>query len=304
MKANLVCKGGGMKGIALVGAIASLEDIGYEWDRLAGTSAGALVASLLAVGYTSSEIEEILYEIDYPKFKDKNLFQLIPFAGDLLSISFYKGIYSGKYLEEFLHEKFKQKGKTKFKDVSINGESRLKMIASDVTRKKLLVLPDDLVDYDIDPMDFEIAKAVRMSASIPLYFYPVKLEYDKKSCFIVDGGLLSNFPIWIFDTNCHSRYPTIGLNLSQDTNHEIHESKNPINYLLDIVKTSLYTNEDVYFKEKDYLRIINIPTLNVSATSFNIPKETMEKLYESGYKSAQSFVLNRYLETYISKYGI
>lgn len=304
MKANLVCKGGGMKGIALVGAIACLEDAGYEWDRLAGTSAGALVTSLLAVGYTSSEIEEILYGIDYPKFKDKNLLQLIPFVGDLLSISFHKGIYSGKYLEEFLHEKFKQKGKTKFKDISINGESRLKMIASDVTRKKLLVLPDDLVDYDIDPMEFEIAKAVRMSASIPLYFYPDKLEYDKKSCFIVDGGLLSNFPIWIFDANCHSRYPTIGLNLSEDTDQEIHESKNTIQYLLDVVKTSLYTNEDVYFKEKDSLRIINIPTLNVSATNFDISKEAMEKLYESGYKSSQSFVVNRYLETYISKYCV
>lgn len=303
MKANLVCKGGGMKGIALVGAIAYLEDSGYKWDRLAGTSAGALVASLLSVGYTSSEIEEILYDIDYPKFKDKNIFQFIPFAGDLLSVTFHKGIYSGKYLEDFLHEKFKQKGKTKFKDVSISGESKLKMIASDVTRKKLLVLPDDLVDYGLDPMEFEIAKAVRMSVSIPLYFYPVELKHDNKSCFIVDGGLLSNFPIWIFDTNCNSKYPTIGLNLSEDPNQEIHECKNSIHYLLDIVKTSLYTNEDVYFKEKDSLRIINIPTLNVSATDFNLPKETMEELYKSGYKASQVFVVNRYLETYISKYG-
>ncbi|MDO7206006.1 patatin-like phospholipase family protein [Paraclostridium bifermentans] len=68
-----------------------------------------------------------------------------------------------------------------------------------VTRKKLLVLPDDLVDYGLDPMEFEISKAVRMSVSIPLYFYPVELKYDNKSCFVVDGGLLSNFPIWIFD---------------------------------------------------------------------------------------------------------
>ena len=303
MKANLVCKGGGMKGIALVGAIACLEDSGYEWDKLAGTSAGALIAALLCVGYTSSEIEEILYSVDYPKFKDKNIFQFIPFVGDLLSISFHKGIYSGKYLEDFLHEKFSQKGKTKFKDISINGESRLKMIASDVTRKKLLVLPDDLVDYDLDPMEFEIAKAVRMSVSIPLYFYPVELKYDNKPCFIVDGGLLSNFPIWIFDINCNSNHPTVGLNLSEDISHKIHESKNPIQYLLDIVKTSLFTNEDVYFKEKDFLRIINIPTLNISATDFNIPKETMEKLYKSGYIASQKFIVNRYLETYISKYG-
>lgn len=300
MKANLVCKGGGMKGIALIGAISCLEDSGYKWDKFAGTSAGALVASLLAVGYTSSEIEKILYDVEYPKFKDKNIFQFFPFAGEILSVSFYKGLYSGNYLENFLQEKFKEKGKTKFKDISINGESRLKMIASDVTRKKLLILPDDLIYYDLDPMEFEIAKAVRMSVSIPLYFYPVELKYENKPCFIVDGGLLSNFPIWIFDTN--SKTPTIGLNLSDDENQNIHESKSTVSFLLDVIKTSLYTNEDVYFKEKDSLRIINIPTLDVSATDFNMSKKTMEELYNSGYKSAQTFIVNRYLETYISKY--
>lgn len=301
MRANLVCKGGGVKGIALLGAISCLEDIGYTWDKLAGSSVGAFVVSLLSVGYTSSEIENFLYEINYSKFKDKNLMHYIPFAGDLLNLSFFKGLHSGNYLENFIYEKLFEKGKTKFKDISINGESKLKMVASDVTRKKLLILPDDLIDYNLDPMEFEISKAVRMSASIPFFFYPVKLTYNNKPCFIVDGSLLSNFPIWIFDSN-NSKTPTIGLNLLDEKDSNKDNPESTINFLLDVIKTSLYTNEDVYFKEKDYLRIINIPTFNVSATDFNLSKYSIDMLFKSGYQAAESFIVNRNLETYMSKY--
>ena len=59
----------------------------------------------------------------------------------------------------------------------------------------MVVLPEDLPDYGIDPDRFEIARAVRMSISIPYFFEPVIV---KKHVF-VDGGILSNFPMWIFD---------------------------------------------------------------------------------------------------------
>ena len=53
--ADAVFEGGGVKGIALVGAVAVAEEKGYRWANLAGTSAGAIVASLLAAGYTGAE---------------------------------------------------------------------------------------------------------------------------------------------------------------------------------------------------------------------------------------------------------
>ena len=65
MYADLVCKGGGIKGIALVGALSYFEEYGYEWKKVAGTSAGAIVASLIAVGYKADEIKQIMYKIDY-----------------------------------------------------------------------------------------------------------------------------------------------------------------------------------------------------------------------------------------------
>lgn len=302
MKANLVCKGGGVKGIALVGSISYLEDKGYEWNQLAGTSAGAVVASLLAVGYTANEIKDMLYNIDFSKFKGSSKLPSFFCFGELTSLLFRKGLHSGDYIESFMTEKFKAKGKLKFKDISKNGISRLKIIASDVTRKKLLILPDDLVDYGIDPLDFEIAKAVRMSTCIPLYYSPVTLNYRNETCFIVDGGLLSNFPIWIFDNDTTPQYPTFGLNLIDNEKIDFDKHTSLVSYLLDVVYTSLCTNEDVYYKEKDFVRIINIPTFDIDATNFNLSDESKNKLFESGFNSAKEFLRSWNFDNYLSRY--
>ncbi len=132
------------------------------------------------------------------------------------------------------------KGKTKFRDVMFEGRRRLKIIASDITRKRIMILPDDLPQYGIDPMEFEIAEAVRMSTAIPLFYEPVILKYNRpmgtssaslkrahkrkfsaaenirrmryNNCesYIVDGGVMSNFPVWIFDVEGTPRWPTFG----------------------------------------------------------------------------------------------
>ena len=111
MNANLVCKGGGVKGIALVGAISYLEKQGYEWNNLAGTSAGSIVASLLAVGYNSSEIKEILYELDFNKFKGNSILPSFFYLDEIARLLFKKGIHSGEYIESFMREKLEAKGK-------------------------------------------------------------------------------------------------------------------------------------------------------------------------------------------------
>ena len=302
MYADLVFKGGGIKGIALVGAISYLEEQGYTWRKLAGTSAGAIVASLLAVGYTSKEIQNLMFSMNYKSFIDKNLLQSIPIIGPLASLLIYKGIYSGDAIEKFLSDKFKQKNKTKFRDIAVNGESILKVIATDVTNQKLLILPDDLIKYNINPLDFEIAKAVRMSLSIPFFFKPVVIKNNTKDSFIVDGGLLSNFPIWIFDTNKIPKCPTFGLNLFDNTPKEHTNKIGLLPYVFEVVETSLCTSEDVYFKESDAVRIINIPTLGIKTVEFDISKDEMTNLFESGYKSAKYFLDRWNFESYISNY--
>lgn len=73
LKADAVFEGGGVKGIGLVGAVYEIKNAGYEFENLAGTSAGAIVASLLAVGYKSEEIKRELERLNYNDFKDEGL---------------------------------------------------------------------------------------------------------------------------------------------------------------------------------------------------------------------------------------
>ena len=302
MYADLVCKGGGVKGIALIGAISYLEDQGYSWKKLAGTSAGAIVASLLAVGYTAKELTDILLNLELKTFINEKSLNSIPLLGPLSNLLIRKGIYSGDPVEKFLNEKFKTKNKTTFRDLYINGESKLKIIAADVTNKKLIILPDDLVKYNINPLDFEIAKAVRMSISIPFFFRPVIINDSVQNNYVVDGGLLSNFPVWIFDTPGVPRWPTFGLNLFDDKVNCPKKRTSFMSYALDVVETSLNTSEDIYYKESDTIRIVNIPTLGIDSVNFDISKDEKLSLFNSVYYSAKSFLNNWCFESYINRY--
>lgn len=296
-----VFEGGGVKGIAFVGAVCCLEERGYNFSRVAGTSAGSIIAALLAVGYTGDELKRIILDLDYSKLLDKKGFNRIPLIGNEISILKNKGIYEGEYICRWLASLFEAKKKTRFKDVMANGNSRLKIIASDISKKEIVILPDDLIKYDIDPMEFEIWKAVRMSISIPLFFQPVKLKYKKEYSFIVDGGLLSNFPVWIFDVSKIPRWPTFGFNLVDMKKNSAKEI-GFLNYITDLIETVVNKNEDVYVRDKDSVRIINIPTLGVGATQFSINKDMSNKLFVSGYESAKNFISAWDFNGYIRRY--
>lgn len=305
MKIDAVFEGGGMKGIALIGAVCCLEDRGYEWHRLAGTSAGSIIATLLAAGYTGKELKDIMMDYDCRNYLDKYKIEYLSFFRKSISLFKSKGIYTGNPIEDFVKELLEKKKKTKFRDISLNGQSRLKIIASDITQKKVLILPEDISEHGINPMEFELAKAVRMSISIPLYFRPVKLSYKKDSSLIVDGGILSNFPVWIFDVEGTPRWPTFGLKLiSKSSRSTIINKLDFVSFLLDIISTMIDKNEEVYIRNKDAVRTIFIPTLDVSTTEFNITKEKKQRLFKSGYSSAEKFLDSWDFKEYIDKYRV
>jgi NTE family protein len=305
MKVDAVFEGGGIKGIGLIGAVCCLEDKGYGWHRCAGTSAGSIIASLLAAGYTGKELKDIMMDYDCKNYLDKYKIESLSFFRKSTSLFKNKGIYSGNPVEDFVRDLLERKGKTKFKDVSVNGQTKLKIIASDITKKNMLILPDDISKYGIDPMEFEIAKAVRMSIGIPLYFRPVKLPYYKEYSYIVDGGLLSNYPVWIFDVEGIPRCPTFGLKLAgESSKNSVLTKIDFVTYLLDIVNTTIDRNEEVYVRDKDAVRTIFIPTLGISSTDFDITKDMKLKLFKSGYNSSEKFLESWDFKQYIDKYRI
>lgn len=105
-RVDLVCEGGGVRGIGLVGAVDALADAGYRFPRVAGSSAGAIVASLVAALQTAGEpvtrLAEMMRSIDYPKFLDRNLIGHVPLIGGGLSLLLSDGVYRGAYLEQLL----------------------------------------------------------------------------------------------------------------------------------------------------------------------------------------------------------
>src|ERR671917_1498883 len=90
---DLVFEGGGVKGIALVGAFSVLEEQGYEPQNMAGASAGAIVATLIAAGYTAAELREIIGKLDYDLFKDEAWEDRIPLMDKSLSMLKDLGLY-------------------------------------------------------------------------------------------------------------------------------------------------------------------------------------------------------------------
>lgn len=303
LRADAVFEGGGVKGVGLVGALCSLEKKGYVWQRIAGTSAGSIVATLLAVGYSGEEIQKIMFDTDFKDFINEGGLQSVPFVGKTLSLMFYKGLYSGDKIEKWITKYLEKKGKLKFKDVSKNGKSRLKIIAADITKKDIIIIPDDLAKYGIDPMEFEIAKAVRMSISIPFYFKPVKFKYKEKMSYVVDGGVLSNFPIWIFDVTGRPRWPTFGFKFMEPKITSKGSGKRDIvSFAFDIINTMLDKNEEIYIKNKNFVRTISIPSSVTKATQFDISDNKRLELFNDGYEAGEKFVKQWDLDQYINQF--
>jgi len=98
--ADLVFEGGGVKGIGLAGALATLEERDYRPQNVAGTSAGAISAALLAAGYTAAELREIILNLDYRQFQDKAWEDKVPLIERSLSMLLDLGLYEGDFFLE------------------------------------------------------------------------------------------------------------------------------------------------------------------------------------------------------------
>lgn len=287
MKADAVFEGGGARGIAFVGAIKAMEEEQVEWQRIAGTSAGAVIAALLASGYKSYEIRKLLSELDFSKLRGRTFMNRIPIIGSLLEIIFNLGIYKNDYLEAWVNSLLLEKGIKTFADLP---DGKLKIIASDVTNGQMLIFPDDLARYRMTPADLKVSTAVMMSASIPFFFRPVIWKSkDLNKSYILDGGLLSNFPIWIFDTP-NPQFPTFGFRFVKDKVSIDPVIPTPLHLFKNIFKTMLQAHDLRHINEDTLERTIKIPTEDINATDFGLNEEEIDFLYNSGYTSTKKFL--------------
>lgn len=315
MQMNGVFEGGGVKAIGLVGAIKAAEEKGVQFHQVAGTSSGAMVASLLAAGYTADEMRNMIIETPFKRFLKKSWLMDIKIIGPALRLFIKKGLYSGNELEKWIYEKLAAKGIRTFSDLPRN---KLRIVASDITMGRLLVLPDDIAAYGIDPSRLLVARAIRMSTSIPYFFDPVVIRkaarvrkkgesFAEQFIYVVDGGLLSNFPLWIFDNQNavmkeKDLVPTLGFHLIDKHDYTPHKIIGPISMFQALFETMLEAHDERYIEEKNLFRTIKIPTLGVRVTDFDISKDKSIALFESGYK-AGLYYFDRWSHThYVSQF--
>ena len=302
-------EGGGVKGLGLVGAVTALADAGYAFPRVAGSSAGAVVACLVAALQSAGEpvdrLDEVVRSVDLRRLRDPGGLGRLPVVGRALALLVHDGLYEGRYLERFLTGALGELGVRTFADLAIPADdpaaeglpparrSRLVVTVSDLSRSRLARIPWDLPDYGA--ADLPVARAVRASAAIPFFFRPVRQPTPTGTATWVDGALLSSFPVELFDRtdSADPRWPTFGVRLT--TRPPTPPVTRRVDGLLDIGLASLDTlltdQGSAYLEDRCTVeRTVFVPTEGVSVVDFDLDATTSERLRAAGEQAVREFL--------------
>jgi NTE family protein len=329
-RADGVFEGGGVKGLAFVGALAAAEEeLGIrEWVNVAGTSAGAIVAALLVAGYTPARLRALLDELDYNSFADYGFGG--KWIGGPLNALRIRGVAKGEAFKQSLGDWLVESDLEGGRDATFAAVERhdlpadlspeqreasrfrLRVIASDVTEGRMLVLPQDIADYEdaegnaLRPEDLKIVDAVRMSMSFPFFFDPVKLQRAGKEHLIVDGGVLSNYPIWLFDSPGAIRRHTWGFRLHPGIGDYVPPFQ-PIGrpfWEIPLAKAILHATMSAWderLERSSAVRTVSIPTGSVSTLDFNLSESDRKALFAGGHDVARDFFRSQ--PDYVNQFG-
>jgi len=274
---NLVFKGGGVLGIAYAGAIEALEKEGVlsQVKRTAGTSAGAVAATLISLGYSSKEIVEVLGDTNFKKFQD----DLNP-----LKLTKKYGLYRGEKLLNWIEEIIEQKTGNKnltFAELEEQGYKTLKVFASDLNTATLTEFSCQKTP------DVKIAESIRASMSIPLFFDAWKFPDGKPNNHIyVDGGVLYNYPITAFD----NLDKTLGFFIDINEEDDGLDFNDVSSYLKHLFRTVLNAQNVDFFKTlKSEKTTVIIQNKGIAITNFSLSKEQQDILYREGRQATLNY---------------
>lgn len=301
---NLAVEGGGVKGIAYAGALEALEQAGVrpQIRQIAGTSAGALTALLITLGYEAKEIQKILLGTDFADFEDGGD------AGPLRLVRDF-GWFSGDFVLSWLECRVKEKTGspgTTFRDLheakNPDGTPRypdLTIITTNLNRNASVELSHKTVPC------MPVALAARMSSSIPLLWNAVQLDLGRfrgPDCrkaaqtmgqdVFVDGGVLWNYPIDFFDDPAPN-VQTFGLFLSKPTDNAKERARisDLPEYLKNVYSTLLSVQVQSFDRNAcDQARTVQIDNLGIGTTDFNLTPEQQLALVKSGFQATCSYL--------------
>lgn len=283
---NAVFAGGGMKGIALGGAAAAAMDSGYRFEQLVGTSSGAMIASLLAAGYSADELKEAVAEIPWPQLADPIGWTRIPLLGRHIALTFGMGHHRGQVLERTWRALLREKDVRRFGDL---GTGKLRIIATDLTHQRGVVMPDDLSDYGVPGERFSVARAVHMSTAVPFFFRPVPLRNLRggRTSLFADGALTSNFPLRLVDWQ---ERPVLGFTFNEAPFQQPPSRlRGPASLVRAVITASVRASGTVRGALMERATLIEIP-IDHDPLDFDISPSAARSLFDEGYHAAKEAI--------------
>jgi NTE family protein len=264
--------------------------------------------------------------VPYRKFLDPTPITRIPLLGPAWGALAEEGIYKGDFAHDWIRSQLANLGVRTFGDLAVDDdhllpERRYKLVVTvaDVTTGQMVRLPWDYHRlYGLDPDEQPVADAVRASMSIPFFFQPVKLTSTSGlTSTLVDGGLLSNFPIDSFARvdNKPPRWPTFGVtvlpNLPQG-NDKLIPGLAPLRWfggsptlLEDLVTTMIVGHDQAYLNQPWVsARAIRVDSTDVGFLDFKISQQQMDALYGRGHQAAETFLSYWNWEDYLKSYWV
>ena len=274
--------GGAIRGMAYIGAVKAMEELGINPHTLAGSSVGSIIAALLAVGYNAEDLKEVFIKVNFELFKDISIG-----IGPIFALS--KGEVFLEWVRELIEKKFYgekyKKGANRavtFKDID----------------KNLVVITTNLSNFEckefsrFETPDYEIASAVRISCCMPGLMKPI--EYN--NTLLVDGDLQKSWPMWKLSKNLllkDERILEFRLEGYYDTNDKNDISgidyANAVYSCMTAMSTSFITN---LYVDKDKFDYIVLNTGGIVVVDFNINENKRIELIESGYNQTINYFKN------------
>lgn len=280
----LAIEGGGVKGIASAGALLRLDELGVYKNikRISGSSAGAICAGAIAVEYSAQEIVDVLKETDFKQFEDdssgyiRDAFRLFNKYGIAKGDAFFK------WYGEIMYKKTGNKNIT-FQEVYDKFGNDLIITGTNVDKQKTVYF-----SYKTHP-DMAVRQAVRISMSIPFFYEPVKYNDD----LYVDGGVLQNYPIDVFDdvnTECNPCAIGILLVSEDEIQHKELDTGSVIKFGMAIVNGMLNQLSLRHISSQYWKQTIKVNTFDISSTNFSLTKEQQNRLLTSGYTAVEKWL--------------
>ena len=321
---SLVFEGGGVKGIAYVGAMQVLEAKGILQDivRVGGTSAGAINAVLLGLNYSVAETREVLGKLNFRRFLDDS-WGIVRDTSRLVSeFGWYKGDFFRDWIGGVIEAKT---GNSESTFLEVNSLKAARHF------RDLYFMGTNLSTGFGEVLSFEhtprmcVADAVRISMSIPLFF---AAKRSMRGDVYVDGGVVDNYPVKLFDRQkyvvAHSREPayyaqhnqalrqagisispyvynqeTLGFRLDSareiavfrdQAEPEHRKIEDFFAYTWALVETILSIQNNYHLHSDDWERTIYVDSLGVGTTDFDLSDDKKEALVTSGRTSTQKYL--------------